>query len=140
MFVEIKCSKSYITNLLITSCLLNVQFNSKSAQTSRRKKLQVLTLSDHIFIFIFQIECFVLCQLFCFSHSIDICTVTIKNIRNMQAFQPIKFQILCILTARNNINQKCLSLKQNNFLQLFKKLFLRRGLGSCCYTQLYYFF
>ena len=37
----------------------------------------------------------------CFPHSIDICTVAIKNIRNMQAVL-IKLQIFCLLTIKSN--------------------------------------
>ena len=39
----------------------------------------------------------------CVSRSIDICTVAIKNTRNMTLFQPINLQIFCISTIIQTI-------------------------------------
>ena len=47
MLVEIKCSKNYLSYLLIASSLLN-------ANLVEEKKMQVLTLPDYISICIFQ--------------------------------------------------------------------------------------
>ena len=89
------CKPFTITNFLTKILLIEALYKFTTTQCWFTLYLHMYVLGQCRF------KCFVyLAQLSCVSHSIEIYSVAIKNIRNITVFQPIKLQVFCILTVK----------------------------------------